>query len=60
MSGEIDPDECIMKIENLPSGGRIIWRRCPACYQEVYDVEDSLTGFITHLSIHKLKIKQKT
>lgn len=60
MNGEVDPEKCITRIEKLPNGQRIVWRRCPICYQEIYDPEDGFEGFRLHLSTHNLRVKEKT
>lgn len=56
---EIDPNECIIGKEKTPAGETIIWRRCPICYKEIWDVEGSLASFTAHLSIHKAKLKTR-
>jgi len=58
MGKEVDPEKQVVKVETLPDGRRNICRRCPVCHKEIYDLEGELTGFIAHLSIHKLRVKQ--
>jgi len=58
MGKEVDPEKHVVKVETLPYRRRKIWRRWPVCHKETYDLEGELTGFIAHLSIHKLRVKQ--